>query len=263
MEYCLSVGLHNLFYDLAIVNSNHEIVLKHRCVYDLNKDISNNIFSAYKKYFSDFQIEYVGVGVSNNIEFKDNILYKMKLFNFNRYDLKQSLNKIFKKDVYILEETYLASLSVAFKLDSKSLLYLVLDNRISNSFVVSKEIVELEDDINLNKNIDLDRVCSKTFLRRALLNAGYDDDFISGCFFSINPKCLEITKNWANTLEKHIKKITRELKVDDIVFAGYLGDYFEEYKKYMNFKEDVTCHSLFHHRDETLIGVSHLIFKDN
>ena len=48
---------YNLFYDIAIVNDKHEIEKKLKCKYDLNKDISNNIYLTYKKYYSNYEIE--------------------------------------------------------------------------------------------------------------------------------------------------------------------------------------------------------------
>ena len=263
MKYCLSVSLHNLFYDIAIVNDKHQIVKKMKCKYDLNKDISNNIYLTYKKSFFNYPIEFVGVAISNNISFKDNIIYRIKLFNFNHYDLKLSLNKLFKKEVYINEETQLASLTSAYNLNSDALLYVLLDNRISNSFVICKQIIELDDDINLNKDVILDKVCSKTFLKRALLSAGYDDDFVNGCFYSKNEKCLEIVKKWSEKLDDRISKLVEEINVNEIVFGGYLGQYFDEYKDYLSVSSRFKCYSSINHREETLIGVSNLIFKDN
>ena len=152
MKYCLSVGLHNLYFDIAIVNQNHEIVKKYRCLYDRSKDISSNIYKNYKKYFDKYQISAVGVGISNNIEFKDDVIYSVKAFNFNRYNLKQALLKQFKTEVLIIEETYAASLGVYYLNSKQSLLYVILDNKISNSFVIDGEILLLEDDINLSVN---------------------------------------------------------------------------------------------------------------
>ena len=135
MKYCLSVGLHNLYFDIAIVSEKHEIINSYRCIYDRSKDISSNIYKAYKKYFNKYSIYGVGVGVSNNIDFKDDMIYSVTAFNFNRYNLKQALVKQFGVEVIIIEETYAASLGVYSNQQSKSLLYVILDNKISNSFV--------------------------------------------------------------------------------------------------------------------------------
>ena len=152
MKYCLAIGLHNWFFDIALVDNNYNIIGKHKCNYDRNKDISSNIYEAYRKYFFGYSVVSVGVGVSNNIEFKDEILYGVKAFDFTRYNLRQSLEKLFKVDIHVVEETYLASLAVYHFNDCKSLLYLVIDNKISNSFVLDGEIIELDDDINFRVN---------------------------------------------------------------------------------------------------------------
>ena len=92
MKYCLAIGLHNMFFDAAIIDSNHNVVIKRVCKYDRSKDISNNIYLAYNKYFKDYKIEYIGVGISNNIEYRDEIIYNMKSLNITRYNLDKSLS---------------------------------------------------------------------------------------------------------------------------------------------------------------------------
>ena len=263
MKYCLSVGLHNLFFDIAIVDSNHKIVKKYKCNYDRNKDISNNIYLSYKKNFSKYNIDYIGVGVSNNIEFKDEFIYSVTAFNFNRYDLKQSLYKLFKKEIYVMEETYLASLAASYELDSHSLLYLILDNKISNSFVIDHEIIELEDDVNLRINEDLHAKCCKDSFKAELLANNFDDDYVGGYFISNNCVCNEIVQKWCKNLSVSIEKIIKELPVNDIVFSGYLGEYFSYFNRYLLINKKIRCLGGFNHRRLTLQGVSHLMFKDN
>ena len=263
MKYCLSVGLHNLFFDLAIVDSNHNLIKKYKCNYDRSKDISNNIYLAYRKYFSKYHIDYVGVGISNNIRFKDDFVYSITAFSFNRYNLKQSLYKLFKKEVLIVEETYLASLAASYKLDSHSLLYLVVDNRISNSIVVDHNIVELDDDIDLRNNEPLHTKCSKDAFKAAFLANDFDDDYVGGYFLSSDKICNEIVSKWSKNLSYYIEKILKELPVDDIIFAGYLGEYLKYFEKYLSINKKVRCMGGCDHRQLTLIGVSHLIFKDS
>ena len=53
------------------------------------------------------------------------------------------------------------------------------------------------------------------------------------------------------------------MPVHDIVFAGYLGEYFKYFDKYLSINKKVRCMGGVNHRELTLIGVSHLIFKDN
>ena len=262
MKYCLSIGLHNLFFDIAIVDSNHNLIKSYKCDYDRSKDISNNIFIAYKKYFIDYKIECLGVGVSNNIIFKDDILYSLKAFDLNQYNLKQSLHKLFKVDIYIGKETYLASLATYNTLDKSSLLYIVLDNKISNSFVVEGEIIELEEDIDFLKNRKLNSKCNKDALKAKFLVNNYDDEYIGGYFLSKDKNISLIIDQWAKELNKNVEKIVKEIKVDGIVFAGYLGEYFPYFKDSMNISKKIDCFFISSHNRQSLIGISHLMFKD-
>lgn len=263
MKYCLSVGLHNLFFDIAIVDQNHKIISKHKCGYDRNKDISMNIYLSYKKYFSLYPIKAIGIGISNNISFKDDFLYGVKSFSFNRYNLKHSLSKLFEVDIYIFEETHLAALACSYKLNSDSLLFIIIDSKISNSFVFDKQIVELEEDIDLRLNEDLNANCCKSALKAEFLKNNFDDEYIGEYFLSNNIKCKEIIGNWAKILDKYLNKIIRELPVNKVIFSGYIGEYFEEFKEYLSISNKLDCTSINNHREQTLIGVSHLIFKDN
>lgn len=262
MKYCLSVGLHNLFFDLAIVDNHHTIIGKHKCNYDRSKDIAANIYNAYKKYFSNYKLNFLGVAVSNNIPFKEDILYRVYRFNFNRYNLKQSLEKLFKIEVYINEETYLASLASSYDVEG-SLLYVLIDKKISNSFVVDNELIELEEDIDLRKNENLNSLCSKDVMKTKFLANNYDDDFIGTYFLSNDSKCKDLVKEWANNLDKYLLDIIKELPVNNIVFAGYIGAYYKYYKEYMKIDKNVNCSYVLNHRELALLGVSHLIFKDN
>lgn len=262
MKYCLSVDLHNLFFYIAVVDNTHNIVNKYKCNYNRSKDISSNIHDAYLKHFYKYNIEFVGVGVSNNICFKDDILYSVKSFGFDRYNLKHSLNKLFKVEIIILEETYLASLAVYDEVDSRSLLYLVLDNKISNSLVVDNQILELEEDINLRYNQELNDECCKDSLKAKFLSLGLDDEYIGGYFISNDKVAKSIVIEFAKELNKHLEKIVKEIKVDRIVFAGYIGEYFEYFKEYLNISKKIMCSSISNHKEKTLIGISHLIFKD-
>ena len=263
MKYCLSLGLHNLFFDIAIVDQNHKIINKYKCGYDRNKDISMNIYLAYKKYFSLYSIKAIGIGISNNITFKDDFLYGVKSFTFNRYDLKNALSKLFEVDIYIFEETHLAALACSHKLDSNSLLFIIIDTKISNSFVFDKQIVELEEDIDLRLNEDLNTNCCKGALKSEFLRNNFDDEYICEYFLSNNVKCKEIIGNWAKILDKCLGKIVKEFPVNKVIFSGYIGEYFEEFKDYLSITKKFDCSSINNHREQTLIGVSHLIFKDN
>ena len=263
MKYCLSVSLHNLYFDIAIVDEKHNIVGRKHCLYDRSKDVSTNIYLEYKRKFAKYNVKGVGVGVSNNIKFKDDVIYSIKAFNFNRYNLKQALFKLFKEDVIIIEETYAASLGVYSSMECNSLLYVIADNQISNSFVVDKELVALEDDIDLSKNEQLNSLCCKSTLKRSFLSNNLDDDYIGGYFISNNELVKNIIKEWAHTLNLYLEKIVKELKVDKIVLAGYMGEYFNYYKQFMNISKRIECDCTSNHVLETLIGISHLIFKDN
>ena len=262
MKYCLAIGLHNMFFDAAIIDSNHNVVIKRVCKYDRSKDISNNIYLAYNKYFKDYKIEYIGVGISNNIEYRDEIIYNMKSLNITRYNLDKSLSKVFKQKVYVVDETHLAALTNAYRHNSNSLLYLLIDNKISNSFIVDYNVVELEEDIDLkaSKNIHL---CDKTAFKSECLNNDLDDEYVSGYFLSNNETCKSIVKNWCELLNKEINKIIKVLPVSKIVFSGYLGEYYKDFAKYMSINKNIECYATSRHRENTLVGVSHLMFKDN
>ncbi len=262
MKYCLSVGLHNLFFDIAIVDNKHEIVKKVKCNYDRTKDIARNIHLAYQKHFSNYNVSYLGVGISNNIGFKDDILYKIKSFDLNGYNLKQSLYKLFEKEIYIYDETYLAALSVSYKVEG-SLLYILMDTRISNSFVIEHSLVELEDDIDLSKNEELYLYCRKDAIKARFLENNLDDDYIGTYFFSQSSNCKSIIKDWAQLLNKNVMKTLKNLPVKNIAFAGYLGEFFNSYKDYMSIDKTLNCMCINNHRREVLIGISHLIFKDS
>ena len=263
MRYCLSVGLHNLFFDIAIVDNKHKLIEIYKCEYNRNKDISSNIKDAYQKYFSKYKIESVGVGVSNNIEFKDDIIFKIKAFDLVRYNLKQSLYKLFKVETIVLEETYCASLAVYNSDKRNSLLFLIVDNKISNSIVIDGEIIDLDDDINLRVNKQLNLKCSKDALKTKFIVSYLDDDYVGGHFISNNPVSKSIIKEFAVNLNKYLEKIVKEIKVDKIVFAGYIGEYLDYFKEYMPISKKMTCTSISDRRNKTLIGISHLIFKDN
>ena len=262
MKYCLSVGIHNLFYDIAIVNDKYEIIDKRKCSYDRNKDIASNIFNAYQKYFSGFKLIGVGVGISNNIDHKDDFLYKVTSFGFNRYNLKQSLGKLFKIDVYMLEDTYLASLALSYKLDVESLMYIILDNRISNSIVIRNQILELEDDIDLKKNKNLYIKCGKNALKSKFLIEGFDDDNICLHFLSHKKETKNLIGKWVKDLEINIKKVIKEIPVKNIVFGGFIGSYYDYFKEYLLIGKNIKCSGVSNHRDLTLLGIGNLIFKD-
>jgi len=262
MKYCLCVGLHNLFFDIAIVNNRCEIVKKYKCNFDRAKDISRNIYNAYRKYFYKYDLVGVGVGISNNIEYKDDFLYNIKSFNFDRYNLKQSLFKLFKVDICLMEETYLASLSLSYDLRSESLLYLILDNKISNSFVLNNEVIELDDDLNLRLSEELNNKCCKDTFKSYFLTNDLDDDCVGNYFVSNNEICKKIIAKWSKNLDVYLNKLIKEIRVDKIVFGGYLGEYLEYFKEYLLISKNVNCLCINNHREHTLKGVSHLIFKD-
>jgi predicted NBD/HSP70 family sugar kinase len=186
----------------------------------------------------------------------------MKTLNITRYNLKKSLYKVFKKDIYILDETHLAALSNAYRHRSNSLLYLLVDNKISNSFVFDYNLVELEDDINLKASKNISK-CDKDAFKTNCLSKDLDDEYVSAYFLSNNDKCKKIVEDWCELLDKEINKIIKILPVKTIVFAGYLGEYYREFAKYMNISKKAECFATYRHRENTLVGVSHLIFKDN
>ena len=260
MKFCLAIGLHHSYFDIAIIDSNHEIVEKRVCKYNKNMDVSNSIYSYYKLYFGNYKIAYVGVGVSNNIEFKDDIVYNLQ--GASRYNITKSLYKLFKKDVYVLDETMLAGLAMAYKLNSKSLIYLIVDNKVSNSFIFDKNVVVLDDDIDIRKGKNIDK-CNKSAFKKECLKKDLDDEFVGIYFFSNNEIAKGIVNSWCKNLSEEIKRVTSTLKVNDIVFAGYLGQYYEDFRKYLKLPKNVNCVSTKDNRENTLLGISHLIYKDN
>ena len=263
MKYCLAIGLHNLFFDIAIVNEKHEIVNKCKLTYDRNQDISRNIYLAYRKYFSEFKIAYIGVGISNNIQYKEEVIYQMTALNLNHYNLKQALYKLFKVEVYLMDETNLGALAISYRKELKSLLYVILDNRISNSVVFEHCLVELDKDIDLLQNANLNEQCSKDALKHEFLKLELDDDYLGTYFFSHDLRCKEVVRVWASNLDKYLSKVVKELPVEEIVFSGYLGELFEYFKEFLTISKKLKCEYIDNYRDMTLIGVSHLIFKDN
>lgn len=260
MKYCLSVGLHSSYFDLAIVDSEHSLLEKRVCKYDKNMDAASSVYSCYKTYFSKYKIAFVGVGVSNNIEFNEDIIYN--LHGAKRYNLANSLHKLFKCDVYTLDETMVASLTLAKKNSSKSLLYVVLDKKVTNSIVIDGDIVLLEDDINL-KNSECAEKCNKSSFKLECLKKDLDDEFVGRYFFSQNEICKEIVSNWCKILSKEINKIIKVLPVEEIAFAGYFGEYYNDFNQYMKIDKNIKCYSVNNHKENVLIGISHLIFKDN
>lgn len=263
MKCCLSVGLHNMFFDIAIVSDKHEILGYKKCDYNKNIDISKNIYNAYQKYFFNYKITSVGVGISNNIAHKDDIVFSMTTFNFNRYNLKKSLEKVFKIDVYLMEETYLASLAIYNKEECKSLLYLVVDNKISNSIVIDNSIIELDQDLDLRQNNEINECCTKDALKAVLLTNSLDDDCLVQYFLSNNNESRKIIINVINKMNKCLEKIVKEIKVEKIVLGGYLGQYFSYFNEYFTVSKKAKCSYIGDHRKQTLLGISHLIFKDN
>ena len=251
-----------MFFDIAIVNSNHQIEKKKVCKYEIHMDIASNIYSAYKELFNEYKIEYVGVGVSNNIEYKDDIIYSIKSMRINRYNLKTSLYKLFKKDICILNETDLAAISYSVDNNSNALLYVLVDSKISNSFVVDSDVIYLEDDINLSKSDKADLYSEDTF-KRECLNNDLDDEYVPMYLFSTNKTCKKIVEKWCKILSEEINRVIKELPVEEIAFSGYMGEYYEDFKEYMNLPKKIKCGASNKHRENTLRGVSHLMFKDN
>ena len=121
--------------------------------------------------------------------------------------MKNSLNKLFKVEVLILEETYFASMAVYDETDCKKLLYLVIDNKISNSFVINNQIIELEEDIDLRRNLELNSKCSKDSLKAKLLSLGFDDEYVGGYFISNDKIAKSIVCDFAKDLNKQLEKI--------------------------------------------------------
>ena len=259
MKYCLAVGIHTFYFDLAIVDSNHQIVGKKVCKYNKSMDIANTIYSSYKMYFKEYKISYVGVGVVNTITFKDNIIYNLN--GVSRYNITSSLNKLFKKDVYVLEDSQLAGLAMSYRLASKSLLYLILDHHITNSYIIDHDIVVIEDDINILKGNNID-CCKKEYLKSQLLKNGLDDEIVGIYFYSSNEKVKEIFNEWGKNLSSEISRIFKVLNVKDIAFAGYMGQYYDDFKDCLKLPKNVNCFPVKDNRENVLIGVSHLIFKD-
>lgn len=252
-----------MFFDIAVIDEKHNILGCKKCEYNKNIDVAKNIYNAYEKYFSKYKIDGVGVGISNNIPHKDDIILSMISFNFNRYNLKKSLEKLFKIDVQLMEETYLASLSIFNSEQTKSLLYVVVDNRISNSIVIDNEIIELDEDIDLRKNNRINECCSKDALKASLLSHSMDDDCIVQYFISNNKESKKIILNIIETLNQCLEKIVKEIKVEKIVLGGYLGQYFAYFSEHFTIGKRVLCGYIGDHRKHTLKGISHLIFKDN
>lgn len=263
MRYCLSIGLHNLYFDIAIVDENHNIVVKNRILYDRSKDVSNNIFNAYQKHFKKYKLEGIGISVSSNIEYKDDVIYKIKALNVNRYNLKQAMKKAFKMDVLIIEERYAASIGAYKGLDAYSLMYVILDNKICNSIVVDGEILLLDEDIDLLKNKILNDLCSKNTLKSLFLEHNLDDEYVGGYFLSNNSDVKKIINNWAKDLNKYLMELLKSLKVEQLMFAGNLGVYYPYFKEYLTVDKYVRCDCVNDHIGNTIIGISHLIFKDN
>ena len=262
MEYCLAIGLHNLYFNIALVNKDHEIVKLYRCNYDTSKDIARCFYLAYLKYFSKYKVSFVGVSVSNNMIFRDGFIEKTTLFSLARYDLKQALYKLFKVDIYIEEETYLASLAFSYKENIRSLLYVILDNKISNSYVIDHSLVELEDDIDLRKNLELNEKCNKEALKSNFLCAGYDDEYLGVYFLSSDNKYKNIISDWAHSIDKALLSLNEKLPADTIVLSGYFGDYYEYFAKYLTISSKVKCLGKSDLNRQALIGFSHLIYKD-
>lgn len=251
-----------MFFDIAIVDSNHQIVKKKVCKYKVHMDIANNIYSAYKELFGSYKIEYVGVGVSNNIDFKDDIIHSIKSMKINRYNLRLSLYKLFKIDIFILTETDLAAITYSVDNNSKALLYVLIDSKVSNSFIVSNSIVSLDDDINLSKSDKVDLYSEDTF-KKECLNNDLDDEYVPMYLFSTNKTCKKIVEKWCKILSEEINRVIKELPVEEITFSGYMGEYFEDFKEYVNLPKKIKCGASNKHRENTLRGVSHLMFKDN
>lgn len=252
-----------MFFDIAVVDENHKFVKKYKVNYDRNKDIASNIYMVYQNKLKEYKINYIGVGISNNIDYKEGFLHKVTSFDFNRYNLKQSLYKLFKMDISIFEETDLAALAIANQINESSLIYLLIDNKLSNSVIIDKKIVELDDDNKLKNNEKVNELCSKDYIKSEMLKSGFDDDYIGAYFFSKNVIHKNIIKKWSENLEKFLMNIIKNYPVNKIVFAGYLGEYLEYFKKYLKCNSASECVCISNHRDATLLGVSHLIFKDN
>ena len=263
MKYCLSIGLHNLYFDIAIVDENNTIMGKNRVLYDRSKDVSNNIKNAYLKYFSKYKLYGIGVAISSNISYKDDVIYSLKALNIDRYNLKQAMEKIFKINVLLVEERYAASIGVYNELDVYSLAYVILDNKISNSVVVDGEVVLLDNEFDLLKNKKLNQICGKNNLKTVFLQNNLDDEYIGGYFLSNNSVAKGIIMKWAKELNKHLNKLFNSLRIEKVVFAGNLGVYYPYFKDYLKLNNFMKCDYISDHNDKTIKGVSHLIFKDN
>ena len=260
MKYCLSVLLNKSNFDLAIVSEKHNIVKKRVCEYNKHTDVASSIFAAYSKEFKDYKVSYIGIGIANNIEFNGEVIYDLQ--GAGRYNVVTALNKLFKKDVYVLDDASLAGLTLSYKEESRSLLYLIFDSKVSNSFIIDNEIVALEDDINIKKSINSDKLV-RSYIRKECVKRGLDDEFVCAYFFSNNESSKEVIYNWCKLVSEEISRLTKVLKVNDIAFSGYLGSYYDDFKDYLKIGKNIKCHAINNHKENTLIGVSHLMFKDN
>ena len=116
--------------------------------------------------------------------------------------------------------------------------------------------------LNLSKSDKADLYSEDTFKRECLSN-DLDDEYVPMYLFSTNKTCKKIVEKWCKILSEEINRVIKELPVEEIAFSGYMGEYYEDFKEYMNLPKKIKCEASNKHRENTLRGVSHLMFKDN
>ena len=104
MKYALVVDLGATNLRIALVNDEHKILKKVKCLMDKSKDIAFTIYTEYKKMNLDLLIEGVAVGVAGSIDFKNNTIRDLPNLKIKEYDLYDALYKLFKVDIRIIND---------------------------------------------------------------------------------------------------------------------------------------------------------------
>lgn len=280
MKYALVVDLGATNLRIALVNDEHKILKKVKCLMDKSKDIAFTIYTEYKKMNLDLLIEGVAVGVAGSIDFKNNTIRDLPNLKIKEYDLYDALYKLFKVDIRIINDASLAALGeYSLHKEEKVFQYITISSGIGGGLIYNGELFlgnnGFEQEIG---RIDVrgekfEALCSGNALKNRLLKENIDEEYPSSALISKNPKYQKVIDGWLDDLSIGISSIIKVINPGMIVFGGGVGTYIEHFKNGLLEKlqnklpldvvNDLKIEKAGYGDDSGIIGGSYLIFQDN
>lgn len=280
MKYALVVDLGATNLRIALVNDEHKILNKVKCLVDRNKDIAFTIYTEYKNMDVQFQIEGIVVGVAGSIDFKNNTIRDLPNLKIKEYDLYSALYKLFNVEIKIINDASLAALGeYSLHRDENVFQYITISSGIGGGLVYHGDLFVgnngFEQEIG---RIDVEgekfeSLCSGNALKNRLLKENIDEEYPSSALVSKNPKYQKVINEWLDDLSVGVSSIIKVINPSMIVFGGGVGSYVSYFKVGLierlkdmlpsDVINDLKIEKAIYGDDSGIIGGSYLIFQDN